>query len=47
MIYLAAVLIMLWLLVGSYVVFMLSRQRALKRELRSLERNFQERDQLN
>lgn len=45
MTYLAAVLILLWLFVGGYLLFMLTRQRALKRELRSLERNYKERNQ--
>lgn len=37
MIYLAAVFILLWLLVGGYLAFLLTRQRALERELRSLK----------
>jgi CcmD family protein len=42
MIYLAAVLILLWLLVGGYLVFMLTRQRALEKELQSLQEQWQE-----
>ena len=37
MIFLASVLILLWLLVGGYLVFMLIRQRALARDLQSLQ----------
>jgi CcmD family protein len=37
MIYLAAVLILLWLLVGGYLAFMLTRQRTLERELQRLQ----------
>jgi hypothetical protein len=37
MIFLASVLILLWLLVGGYLVFMLIRQRALERDLQSLQ----------
>lgn len=42
MIYLAAVLILLWLLVGAYMVFMLTRQRWLERELQNLQEQMQE-----
>ena len=42
MIYLASVLILLWLLVGGYLVFMLTRQRALERELQSLQERLEE-----
>jgi CcmD family protein len=42
MMYLAAVLILLWLLVGGYLVFMLTRQRALERELQSLQEKLEE-----
>ena len=37
MIYLASVLILLWLLVGGYLMYMVARQRTLEKELRSLE----------
>ena len=37
MIFLATVLVLLWLLVGGYLVYMLTRQRALERELHSLQ----------
>jgi hypothetical protein len=37
MIFLATVLVLLWLLVGGYLVFMLIRQRALERDLQSLQ----------
>ena len=33
MIYLAAVLVLLWLLVGGYLVFMLKRQQTLEKDL--------------
>ncbi len=42
MIYLAAVLILLWLLVGGYLVFMLKRQQALERDLQSLQQQLEE-----
>ncbi len=42
MIYLAAVLILLWLLVGGYLAFMLIRQRALEKELQNLREQWQE-----
>lgn len=42
MIYLAAVLILLWLLVGGYLAFMLTRQRALEKELQSLREQWRE-----
>ena len=42
MIYLAAVLILLWLLVGGYLVFMLTRQRALERALQRLQEQQEE-----
>ena len=42
MIYLASVLILLWLLVGGYLVFMLTRQRALERELQSMQERLEE-----
>lgn len=42
MIYLASVLILLWLLVGGYLVFLLTRQRALERTLRSLRQQWEE-----
>ena len=42
MMYLASVLILLWLLVGGYLVFMLTRQRALERELQSLQERLEE-----
>ncbi len=37
MIFLTAVLVLLWLLVGGYLIYMLTRQRALERELQSLQ----------
>ncbi len=43
MIYLASALILMWLLVGGYLLFMLARQRTLEKELRSLEERFQDR----
>ncbi len=43
MIYLAVALVLLWLLVGGYLVFMLIRQRSLERELSTLEEEFQDR----
>ena len=45
MIYLASALILMWLLVGGYLLFMLARQRTLEKELRSLEERFQDRTQ--
>ncbi|MDE0312899.1 MAG: hypothetical protein OXI52_11600 [Caldilineaceae bacterium] len=45
MIYLASVLILLWLLVGGYLVFMLVRQRTMEKALRSLEERLQDREQ--
>ncbi len=45
MIYLASALILMWLLVGGYLLFMLARQRALEKELRSLEEQLQDRAQ--
>lgn len=41
MIYLAFALILMWLLVGGYLLYMLARQRALEQELRSLEEQLQ------
>lgn len=41
MIYLASALILMWLFVGGYLLFMLARQRALEKELRSLEEQLQ------
>ncbi len=43
MIYLASVLIVLWLLVGGYLLYMLARQRTLEKELRSLEEKLEDR----
>ena len=43
MIYLASVLIVLWLLVGGYLLYMLARQRTLEEELRTLEEKLEER----
>ena len=43
MIFLTVALVLLWLLVGGYLVFMLNRQRSLERELRSLQEEFQDR----
>ncbi|MCY3708192.1 MAG: CcmD family protein [Caldilineaceae bacterium] len=45
MIYLASALILMWLFVGGYLLFMLVRQRALEKELRSLEEQLQDRAQ--
>ncbi len=42
MIFLATVLVLLWLLVGGYLVYMLTRQRALERELQSLQERLEE-----
>ncbi len=44
MIYLASALVLMWLLVGGYLLFMLARQRTLEKELRSLEERFQDRE---
>ena len=44
MIYLASVLILIWLFVGGYLLFMVTRQRALEKELRSLEEKLQDRE---
>ncbi|MCZ0937482.1 MAG: CcmD family protein [Caldilineaceae bacterium] len=45
MIYLASVLILLWLFVGGYLLYMLARQRSLENELRSLEEALRDREQ--
>ena len=45
MIYLASVLIILWLFVGGYLLYMLTRQRAMEKELRSLEEQLQDSEQ--
>ena len=42
MIFLATVLVLLWLLVGGYLVYMLTRQRVLERELQSLQERLEE-----
>ena len=42
MIFLTAVLVLLWLLVGGYLIYMLTRQRALERELQSLQERLEE-----
>ncbi|RME65969.1 MAG: CcmD family protein [Caldilineae bacterium] len=42
MIYLAAAYIILWLLVGGFVIYMLMRQRALEQELQTLEELMEE-----
>ena len=42
MIFLASVLILLWLFIGGYLVFMLVRQRTMEKALRSLEEKIQE-----
>lgn len=42
MIYLASVLVLLWLLVGGYLLFLLNRQRVLERTLTSLRRQWEE-----
>ena len=42
MIYLAAAFIVLWLSVGLYVAFLVTRQRALERELSILEEEIAE-----
>jgi len=41
-IFLTAVLVLLWLLVGGYLIYMLTRQRALERELQSLQERLKE-----
>ena len=41
MIYLAAALIILWLIVGLFVVYMLIRQRSLEKEVQMLEEQLQ------
>ncbi len=46
MIFLTAVLVLLWLLVGGYLIYMLTRQRALERELRSLQERLEEEEPL-
>jgi len=45
MIYLASVLILLWLIVGGYLLYMVARQRSLENELRSLEEALKDREQ--
>ncbi|MDE0198640.1 MAG: CcmD family protein [Caldilineaceae bacterium] len=45
MIYLASVLILLWLFVGGYLLYMLARQRSLENELRSLEEALGDKEQ--
>ena len=45
MIFLASVLILLWLFVGGYLLYMLARQRSLENELRSLEEALRDREQ--
>ncbi len=42
MIFLTAVLVLLWLLIGGYLIYMLTRQRALERELQSLQERLEE-----
>ncbi len=42
MIFLTAVLVLLWLLVGGYLIYMLTRQRALARALQSLQERLEE-----
>lgn len=44
MIYLASALILMWLIVGGYLLYMLARQSALEKELRSLEVQLQSRE---
>ncbi len=44
MIFLTVVVVLLWLLVGGYLVYMLTRQRALERELQSLQERLEEED---
>ena len=44
MIYLAAVLVLLWLLVGGYLVFMLKRQQALEKDLHRLQQQLEEKN---
>lgn len=41
--YLVSALIILWLLVGIYIVYMLMKQRSLEREIRLLEEEFKDR----
>lgn len=41
MIYLAAALIILWLVVGAFVVYMLVRQRSLEKDVEMLEEQLQ------
>lgn len=41
MIYLAAALIILWLVVGAFVVYMLVRQRSLEKDVQMLEEQLQ------
>ena len=45
MIYLASVLILLWLFVGGYLLYMVARQRSLENELRSLEEALRDKEQ--
>ncbi len=45
MIYLACVLILLWLFVGGYLLYMVARQRSLENELRSLEEALRDKEQ--
>ena len=45
MIYLASVVILLWLFVGGYLLYMAARQRSLENELRSLEEALKDREQ--
>lgn len=42
MIFLTVVVVLLWLLVGGYLVYMLSCQRALERALKSLQERLEE-----
>ena len=42
MIYLTVVVALLWFLVGGYLIYMLTRQRALERELQSLQERLEE-----
>ena len=42
MIFLTVVVALLWLLVGGYLAHMLTRQRALERELQSLQERLEE-----
>ena len=41
MTYLAAALIILWLIVGAFVVYMLVRQRSLEKDVEMLEEQLQ------